>query len=87
MKDVVVIPLRVQESVVRTLTGVQASTWIVPDDFQVPAGITTKVVRYSTATDVRFQIPELAAAYRRTIGYPPHRERAIGHTAAMEHLD
>lgn len=64
MKDVVVIPIRVQESLVRTLTGVGASTWIVPDDFQVPAAVKAQLVRYSTSPDVRFQIPELAAAYR-----------------------
>ncbi len=64
MKDVVVIPLRVQENVVRTLRNVGASTWIVPDDFQMPDAVKAKVVRYSTALDIRFQIPELAAASR-----------------------
>ncbi len=56
--------MRVHESLVRTLAGVGASTWVVPDDFQVPATVKAKVVRYSTAADVRFQIPELAVAFR-----------------------
>ncbi len=64
MKDVVVIPLRVQESVVQTLKSVAAAMWVVPQDFQMPETVKAKVIRYSTATDVRFQIPELAAAYR-----------------------
>lgn len=46
------------------LAAAGASTWIVPDSFQVPASVKVQVVRYSTTADVRFQIPELAAAFR-----------------------